>query len=222
MKKVCEVCGNKFIAKTSEKTCSPECRKENERIKNNSNAKRFRLRHKEEEEYKRKKKIYESKEAIQFRCEECGELKKIRKIDYIKKSIKICGSCILSGKSKNLRMANKKKHKNNTTGYTGVYLWLNYSTMEPKGYFSKIFHNGINVTIGKYKDNLISDKTKLKCATDRDLYIIKHELPHRRSFTDKELMSNISYIGYEELNNADTLKDLAVARLLKLENLKED
>lgn len=52
------------------------------------------------------------------------------------------------------------------------------------------------MTIGKYDAN---NEGLLQGAIDRDLYIIEHNLPHTRNFTDEELLQKLNKNELEKI-----------------------
>lgn len=114
-------------------------------------------------------------------------------LEYIGK-LKKHGLFISDYKSlnKSAQNASSKKPITNTSGFVGVhrvneYVKKNGEVSKPYVIaclkFHKIFH-----CIGKYED---SNHAFLQGAIDRDLYIIKHNFPHTRNFTDMELINEV-------------------------------
>lgn len=89
--------------------------------------------------------------------------------------------------------AGMKKSKRNTTGYIGVGRVEECITSKgkilPPHIYAKLTHKGNLHKIGKYEDH---ESSYLQAAIDRELYIIERSLPHRRNFTDDELLEKIN------------------------------
>lgn len=89
--------------------------------------------------------------------------------------------------------AQQKKRSSNKSGYIGVFrakecVRKNGNIVKAQ-IISKIQIENKNVYIGKYED---CEDSYLQGALDRDIYIIEHKLPHRRNFTDNELLEKLT------------------------------
>ena len=102
----------------------------------------------------------------------------------------------------NIINAKSKKAKNNKSGYIGVSI-LNNSRYV--GFSCSVMHNGSIILRNIYRDEYHTQKTLIQAAVDRDLFIIEKGLPHTRNFTDDELLSNMEYLAYD---NIDTIKKI--------------
>lgn len=112
--------------------------------------------------------------------------------------------------------AGMKKSKRNTTGYIGVARINECITGKgiilPPYIYAALTHKGIKHKIGKYEDH---ESSYLQAAIDRELYIIERNLPHRRNFTDEELLQKLNKNEIEKMgkyltkhNICDNLKNL--------------
>lgn len=113
---------------------------------------------------------------------------------------KMCTGC--RNKIANEIRAKGKKSKANTSGYIGVSLIHGKKFI---GVSSTIMHNKIRVLNNKYKDEFLQDKTIIQSALDRDIFIIEHNLPHRRNFTNTELFANMEYLAYEQIDHIKSI-----------------
>jgi len=152
-----------------------------------------------------------------IKCLLCGN-KKIMRLENIKKA-ESCG-CLKTLKNRERIgsmhkvlvergcqiSANNKKKRSNTSGYIGVGIYYNKrkNIDECK---VQLLYQGRRLLNHKYEGNT---QGLLKGAIDRDLFIIENELPHRRNFTDEELLENIYLSETKQFSEviAKTKKDL--------------
>lgn len=89
--------------------------------------------------------------------------------------------------------AGMKKSKRNTTGYIGVGRVEECITSKgkilPPHIYAELTYKKILHKIGKYEDH---ESSYIQAAIDRELYIIERNLPHRRNFTDEELLQKLN------------------------------
>lgn len=106
-----------------------------------------------------------------------------------------------SNKKRSSYCAKAKKTIANTSGYIGVgrisEIILGTGAVRASFVQARLNHNKIRHAIGKYED---SEKGLLQGALDRDLYIIEHDLPHRRNFTNEQLIENLYISEYDKKN----------------------
>ena len=112
--------------------------------------------------------------------------------------------------------AGMKKSKRNKSGYVGVGRTEEHINSKggimPSYIYAALTHKAIKHKIGKYEDH---ESSYLQAAIDRELYIIERNLPHRRNFTDEELLQKLNKNEIEKMgkyltkhNICDNLKNL--------------
>ena len=124
------------------------------------------------------------------------------KIKWICKECSVDNSDLISD-----RTAAKKMSTLNTSGFIGLSL-----NKRLERYVSQLKYKGLIIIVGdKYEPN---KDGLLQGAIDRDLYIIEHNLPHTRNFTDEELIQKINKNELEKIEKyltknkvKDTIKD---------------
>lgn len=108
------------------------------------------------------------------------------KVKWICKECSVDKSDLISD-----RTAAKKMSTINTSGFIGVSL-----NKRLERYVCQLKYRGCYMTIGKYDAN---NDGLLQGAIDRDLYIIEHNLPHTRNFTDVELLQKLNKNELEKI-----------------------
>lgn len=151
---------------------------------------------------KKEKKLHNNRYVVEVECQCCKKYYWSEK-SHITKSKRmnkphICDECNRNSDVISGRPITKK----NTSGYIGVYVYRKNDNIY--GYKSVIVYKKCILMKNLYKDETLNDKTLIQSAIDRDIFIIEHNLPHRRNFTDKELFVNMEYLAYDNIN---TLKE---------------
>jgi len=128
-----------------------------------------------------------------IRCDVCGKIteRRITIEDSIPTCCTTCNNKTLPKKS------------TNTSGYIGVYrASTGVKGAEKDRWISQIVVDRKQVRVATYMDYENDyDTNRLLCAIDRDNYIIAHELPHTRNFTDDELLTLLDDTGFEIFKN---------------------
>lgn len=106
----------------------------------------------------------------------------------------VCDSCSNNSETRHFRASRLKKRITNTTGYIGVHRRKHKG--EYIGYKAILVSRGLSILNNSYADRNMSEKTLIRGAIDRELFILEKKLPHTRNFTNKELISNMQYLGY--------------------------
>ena len=103
-----------------------------------------------------------------------------------------CDSCNL--KALQPTIAKVGKTTATTSGYKGVFLYRNGTTQNIVGYETVISSKGKKILRHRIPFSKIDTRETalIKCAIIRDKFIIAHNLPQYRNFTDKQL-ANISH-----------------------------
>ena len=114
----------------------------------------------------------------------------------------MCDKCSLSFDTRTERASKQALRKDNTTGFIGVC--INQYKDKIYGYVSTLMSKGECIYKNKYRDEFLHEKTLIQAAVDRDLFIIEHNLPHTRNFKNLELLANMEYLAYDDI---ETLKN---------------
>ncbi|KAB7891359.1 hypothetical protein [Poseidonibacter ostreae] len=135
--------------------------------------------------------LFSSKELVNVL--NCGCLNKKHNKKVMQKAVRVQKELRDKGLySTSVVNAKMKKRSTNKSGFIGVYitkeLILSNGTIQKSFCKAKIAFKNIRTEIGKYEP---TERGLLQGAIDRDIYIIEHNLPHTRNFTDKELIDNI-------------------------------
>lgn len=113
----------------------------------------------------------------------------------------LCDKCSTSFSVRIERASGQRKRKDNTTGYIGIHVRKESRNNDIWGYQATIMSKKKAVMRNRYKDPDLNEKTLLQAVVDRDMYIVQHNLTHRRNLSDKELIGNMLMLGYEQVED---------------------
>lgn len=202
---VCRECGNDFKGNYQQHLCSDECRIKRAKKRNTGYV---RHENKLKNSFVLSFSRYESsgRKRIKYlvKCDLCGGEKYVTTnvvVSAERNKKYICSSCETERFLRNNKVAGYEKKRNNTSGYIGVFIYKDWRDGKEIGYRAVITEDNKTIMKNTYKDKFISEDTLLQAVCDRDLFIIRHRLPHKRNLDDKELEILLNRLSNKQLRN---------------------